>query len=371
MRLLHVYSGNMYGGIEAMLQTIATTKVAALQSEVALCFEGRLGRELHDAGVPVHRVPEVRASRPHTIRRARHALSAVIRSGNFDRVICHAAWPQAVFGRAVRDTGTPLVFWVHDAMTGRAWTERWARRAPPDLAICNSRFTASTLGTIYPRVPAVVVHPPVAVPALTTAPSDRAALRREFDTPADSVVIIQATRAERWKGHLALLDALASLRHVSNWVWWIAGGAQRPAEREFMETVEATARRAGVIDRVRFVGQRSDVGRLLAAADVYAQANLRPEPFGLAFVEALAAGLPIVTMAMGGALEIVDDSCGVLVPADDTNALSAALLQMISNTAYRAQLAAAAPARARFVADPAKQIHALHDALAAMTPAHV
>jgi hypothetical protein len=69
----------------------------------------------------------------------------------------------------------------------------------------------------------------------------------------------------------------------------------------------------GVADRVRFIGERSDVGRLLAAASVHCQANLRPEPFGIALVEALAVGLPVVTVAMGGALEIVDESCGMLI----------------------------------------------------------
>jgi glycosyltransferase involved in cell wall biosynthesis len=47
-----------------------------------------------------------------------------------------------------------------------------------------------------------------------------------------------------------------------------------------------------IADRVRFAGQRDDVPRLLAAADLHCQPNSSPEPFGVAFVEALAAGLP-------------------------------------------------------------------------------
>ena len=50
---------------------------------------------------------------------------------------------------------------------------------------------------------------------------------------------------------------------------------------------------------------------LLAAADLFCQPNTAPEPFGLSLVEALQAGLPVVTSGIGGACEIVDASCGV------------------------------------------------------------
>src|SRR6185295_14283079 len=107
MRVLHVYSGNLFGGIEAMLLAIARQPAADLESEFALCFEGRLSRELTAAGARVHQLAEVRVSRPQTVRRARRALAALLSSGRFDRVICHASWSHAIFGGLVRRTGTP------------------------------------------------------------------------------------------------------------------------------------------------------------------------------------------------------------------------------------------------------------------------
>ena len=73
MRVLHVYSGNLFGGVEAILVTLARHQAdcPSLAHEFALCFEGRLGRELDALGAAVHRLPEVRASRPQTVRRAR------------------------------------------------------------------------------------------------------------------------------------------------------------------------------------------------------------------------------------------------------------------------------------------------------------
>ena len=81
MRLLHVYSGNLYGGIEAILVSLARYRALCpgLAQEFALCFDGRLSRELQTLGVPVHSVGEVRASRPLTIQRARRALATARR----------------------------------------------------------------------------------------------------------------------------------------------------------------------------------------------------------------------------------------------------------------------------------------------------
>jgi len=368
MRVLHVYSGNLFGGIEAMLLAIARQPAACadLESEFALCFEGRLSRELTAAGGRVHQLAEVRVSRPQTVHRARRALAALVASGRFDRVICHASWSHAIFGGLVRRAGVPLVVWAHDVLDGKHWTERWARRTPPDLAVCNSAFTATSVDAIHSGVPLVVVHPPVdAVPIRLSSP-ERDAVRAELDTPANAVVVVQASRMESWKGHPVLFDALARMRGRDDWVCWQIGGAQRPREAVYLESLRHRARDLGIADRVRFAGQRADVPRLLAAADVLCQPNTSPEPFGVAFVEALAAGLPVVTSDFGGALEIVDASCGVLVSPSNPSALATALQQLLGDASLRARLAARAPIRARELSDPAAQLHRLHAALANM-----
>ena len=368
MRVLHVYSGNLFGGIEAMLLAIARRPDASadLDSEFALCFEGRLSRELTAAGARVHHLAEVRVSRPQTVHRARRELAILLASGHFDRVICHASWSHAIFGPAVRRAGAPLAVWAHDVLDGKHWTEQWARRTPPDLVICNSRFTSASVEAIHGGVPLAVVHPPVDGAQVRLSSVERRDVRAELDTPPDAVVVVQASRMEAWKGHAVLLDALGRLRDRQDWICWQIGGAQRSHEAAYYESLRAQARELGIADRIRFAGQRTDVPRLLAAADVHCQPNLSPEPFGVAFVEALAAGLPVVTSACGGALEIVDETCGALVPPADPAALSAALRPLVEDTARRQWLGENARARARAVGDPAAQIQRLHAALVTM-----
>jgi glycosyltransferase involved in cell wall biosynthesis len=367
MRVLHVYSGNLYGGIETMLVTLARRRhhCPSLQPEFALCFDGRLASELQAAGAIVHQLGRVRFTRPASALAARSRLKDILDAHRFDGVITHGAWIHALLGGAVCSTGVPLAFWAHDALRARHWTERLARRTPPALTIANSRFTQGTVSALFAGVPSTVIHPPVDLEA-ATAPAradERAALRASLETNPTDLVIVQASRNDPWKGHRVLLDALGQLRGRAGWVAWIAGGPQRRAEVEYLARLRRQAEDCGVADRVRWLGERTDVPALLAAADVYCQPNELPEPFGVVFVEALAAGLPVVTSAFGGAAEIVDPTCGVLVPPRDAHALAGALERVLDDADFRVRASRVGPPRALTLCEPGQQLHRLHAAL--------
>lgn len=373
MRILHVYSGNLFGGIETILVALARGRSLCQDAdhEFALAFQGRLERELVGAGARVHHLGAVRMSRPTTARAARARLGGLLGSTAFDRVVCHAPWAQGIFGGMARRAHVPLVFWAHDVMTGRHWTERLARRVTPDLAICNSRFTAGTLGTLYSNVPTAVVYAPVDTERPPLDAETRRLTRVLLNTPDRSIVIVQASRSDPWKGHALLIEALSELRGIPNWIWWQVGGAQRAREVAFLASLKRSARRLGIFDRVRWIGERDDVPMLLAAADLYCQPNLEPEPFGVVFVEALAAGLPVVTAELGGACEIVDQSCGVLVRPRDPIALAATLRSLIEDETYRERLQSAARARARCLCHSETALRRLAGLLNEMTLSEV
>lgn len=362
MRVLYIHSGNLYGGVETLLVTLARHRdlCSSIEPHYALCFEGRLSEELAEAGVPVHPLGNVRVSRPATVWRSRRTLNDLLRRNEFDVAVCPSTWSQAIFGPVVRSAGLPLVFWFHTPVDGWHWLERWARLTSPDLALCNSQFTASTAWKLYPHVRKELLYNPVALPELRSSNGERSAVRAELKTPEEATVIVQVGRMETWKGHALHLKALGMLSDLPGWVCWQVGGAQRPQEFQYLKELENTALRLGIADRVHFLGQRSDVPRLLAAADIYCQPNTGPEPFGIALVEALLARLPIVTTAIGGAMEIVDDSCGVLVPPDDAHKLAASLRRLIQDRTLRANLGAAGPARARKLCDAETQIGRLN-----------
>jgi glycosyltransferase involved in cell wall biosynthesis len=357
LRVLHVHSGNLYGGVETFLLSLARFRALApsMSMGVALTSDGRIASDLRAAGVPVAILGEARMSRPSAVWRARRAFASLLRSERPDVVVCHQPWPLVLFGSVARRHSIALVLWMHMAAS-RHWLDRLALRVRPGTIVCNSGFTASTLPKTDARIE--VVYAPVDVDNRDTArpkpvATDSGRVRLEADRP---VVIIQVSRMEPLKGHTVLLEALGRLRDRAGWTCRLAGGAQRLHEAQYMESLRARAAALGIADRVEFLGDRSDIPSLLADADIYCQPNVAPDAFGLSLIEAMAAGLPVVTSALGGATEIVDETCGVLVAPRDSAALASQLSALLENRAHRERLGANGPERARVLCDPATQM---------------
>jgi glycosyltransferase involved in cell wall biosynthesis len=362
IRALHVVSGNLYGGVETLVVTLARYRQSchALHQQFAVCFEGRLKRDLLAAGATVHDLGAVRVRQPWSIWKARKRLFNLIKENQIDVLVCHMAWTQALFGSTARASRVPVAMWQHMASNGHHWLELWARLSRPDLVICNSEYTAREFRGASASIPIEVVCCPVAAPTISYSRVDLDAARSEFTTPTDAVVVVHTARMQEWKGHRLLMQAASRINSNGQWILWFVGGAQREIEESYLTSLRATAAELRIEDRVRFLGQRSDVERLLAASDIYCQPNISPEPFGIAFIEALYAGIPVVTTQIGGANEIVNDLCGVMVPPDDPKELAAALQRLIADGEVRRQLGCAGPARARELCDPVKQIEKVH-----------
>ncbi|HUJ51133.1 MAG TPA: glycosyltransferase family 4 protein [Bryobacteraceae bacterium] len=358
IRVLHLDAGNLYGGVEAMLVTLASARGLRprMEPHFAVCYEGRLSRELMATGVPVHLLGRVRMRLPWTAWRARRRLQVLLQQERFDLVVCHMDWSWLIFGPIARAAGNAVALWTHGFPARRNWLDRMAARISPDAAIANSRFTASFLERRFPDVPREVIYCPVAASTSPDAGNWRTGLRRQFAVGDDTPVIIQVSRLEAWKGHSLLLEGLSKLKQCGPWVCWIVGGPQKPDEERYFEQLQALSDRLGLTGRIRFLGQRADVPKLLAAADIFCQPNLEPEPFGMVFVEALSAGRPVVTTAMGGALEIVDESCGLLTKPRDPDELALALRRLIESPELRSGLGRAGAARARQLCDPMLQM---------------
>jgi glycosyltransferase involved in cell wall biosynthesis len=363
LRVLHVAAGNLFGGVERMLLAIAEAqRPDECTHDFVLCFDGRVARELRERGGDPGVLGDVRFSRPATVWRARRALARMLASAAYDAVICHAPWPYVLSAPVARRRRRPLFMWVHDIPQADAWPEKKVRRYPPDRFICNSRFTAEAVHRWMPSVPSDVIYPPV-VPNPPLHPEERRRVRGAAGASDRTTVIVLASRLERYKGHHVLLRAAVRLR--GDFAIWIAGAPQRPHEADYLEDLHQLAADPALRGRVRFLGDRPDVRRLIAAADIHCQPNTSPEPFGIAFVEALYAGVPVVTTASGGALEIVDTNSGVLLRDSSEGALAEALQQLIDNRAGRLILGGAGPSRARRVADPELRLREMCDVIRA------
>jgi glycosyltransferase involved in cell wall biosynthesis len=358
-----------------MLVTIAKSRglTPDVRVHFAVAAPGRLETELREAGVAIDLLGDVRLSRPASVLQARARLAQVLEAsaGNPLVVVCHAPWAYTLFAPVVKRRGIPVVLWQHTHASGRSLIERLGKKTPADLVICNSHWTTGSTAALQENVPIAVIHPPVMLPSLpptmAQGPVARDAARRDLNLPPDTVLILAASRLEPGKGHGNLIQALSRVADLPGWCLCIAGGFDRPEEAQYVSRLEREARQLGLEERVRFLGELRPVTSFLPLVDILCQANELPDAFGIVFAEALLSGIPVVTPRMGGAPEIVSDSCGRLVPPGDIETLASALRELILDPALRQRLGAKGPAHAAARVAPAVVLPQLTRALESLT----
>lgn len=315
--------------------------------EPTLLLEDAVGVEpLHERAdalrVPVERVPPM----PLGLDGARRvpALARLLRRRRPDVFHAHMSSPvaakwglsAAVAARLPAVLGTVQVISTDYAPDRSTLLQLRLLAAGVDRYLAVSRAIAAELAGRYHWPPGkiTVVHNAVEVerfggPAPTT-------LRAELGA-ADRPLVLTAARLSDQKGHAVLLQAAARLPGA---VFALAG--EGPEERALRELAKAL----GVSERIRFLGRRDDVPALLAACDVFALPSLY-EGSSLAVLEAMAAGRAVVSSAIPGTEELIEDGrSGLLVPPRDPEALASALGRLLADERLRADLAAAARQRA-------------------------
>lgn len=361
VRALFIHSGNLFGGVETAMISLARTAHehgTSLEPSFALCFDdGRVAKELRAAGAVVHGIGTVRMSRPWQIHRVRARLRQLLESHHVDICVMPSSWIHALFAPVVRACGLPIALWANDRWSRDRWMDRLALRHTPNVVIANSRYTADGMAAAVPGVPVRLVYYGIAASPIDR--TRRREIRAELDTPDDALVVVQVGRLDPYKGHRMLIEAVARLPRSIDWRCWLIGGADTPLQRRYLAELQQAAVNAGVRDRIRFAGARYDIGSVLAAADIFCHPNLSPEAFGIVFIEALRAGLPVIGSATGGVLDIVTPECGRLVPAGDVTALTEALTELALSPPLRQALASRGPERASTLCDVGSRVNDL------------
>jgi glycosyltransferase involved in cell wall biosynthesis len=182
--------------------------------------------------------------------------------------------------------------------------------------------------------------------ALPPEPSSADELRQALGLPAGPLVGV-FSRLAPWKGQHVLIEALAGLPNVS----CIVVGDALFGEQSYAAELKQMVLERGLAERVRFLGHRSDVPKLMRAVDALVHPSIDPEPFGRTLVEAMLAGVPVIATNAGAAPDILEGGrAGTLVAPNDPQALASAIASVLAKPeALQAQLEyASARARAQY-----------------------
>jgi glycosyltransferase involved in cell wall biosynthesis len=341
VRFAHLIESDGPGGAERMLASVARELQAAGSHNVVIApagGEGWLARELSGTGVEVELY---RLDRPVSRTFARW-LTETLRRHRSDVVHSHE-FTMAVYGAwAARRAGAGHVFTMHGS---RYYADRVQRRVAMRLASLFSSSVVTVSHSLARHLahdlwirPSRIVTIPNGVRPM---PLTQSTLRDELRLGSGDQLVVAVGNLYPVKGHVYLLEAFAQLaaRYPALHVAIAGRGELEPSLRE-------RSRHLQVSDRFHLLGLRSDVGNVLAGADVFVLPSLS-EGVPLALLEAMLAGRPVIASAVGEVPMVLNDGrAGILVPAGDPAALANALAALLADPTRARRLGAAARERA-------------------------
>jgi glycosyltransferase involved in cell wall biosynthesis len=182
-----------------------------------------------------------------------------------------------------------------------------------------------------------VIHSGVDVHRFIEGAKQRTRKRKELGIPRSSIVIGYVGWLITIKGVTYLVSAMAKVleKYPNSLLILVGKGDDKGGEEiKLKEQVE----RAGLADKVHFLGWRSDMDEIMGCFDIFVLPSLN-EGMGRVLVEAMAARLPIVASSVGGIPDLIKDGKnGLLVPPEDASALEKAISALLEDKAQRKRM---------------------------------
>jgi glycosyltransferase involved in cell wall biosynthesis len=319
MKIIHVLHSHDYGGAEShALIMMRGQRARGHDVMFAGPQDSWLGRACREHGIAATHI------RLHGLFdvRSHCALRSLVREWQADVVHGHLVRASFYAGWAGRAEGAPVAVCTAHTTNALKHMGRCAHIVADSQAIAANLvahgYAPQKVSVIYTGVP-------------RSPRQDRAAVRRELGFDDDDIVVGHAGRFIRDKGQDVLVRAMALVQHPR--VKLVMIGRDDTA---FAEQVHQYPQDP---DRVRYLGYRPDVQRVLQALDLYVQPSRR-EGLPLAVSEAFDAGLPVVASRVGGVPEIVrHGETGWVVEPDDPQGLAQAIDALATDRALASRLA--------------------------------
>ena len=330
--------------------------------------------ELEQEGILLHQIP-IRKSPVHLIANlcALIRLIRLIRREQIDLVHCHNPVGGAIGRLAAALSGRePVVLYTahgfHFYQGAPLWywgilypVERMLAKRTDVLLTINREDAARARRFRLRRGGFVRMLHGVGVDGdrFRPRPEIREEIRRKLEVPADAFHLVIAAELNDNKNHRVILEALHLLKDPGI-RFSICG---RGPNQEMLET---RVDELGLSEQVKLLGYRTDMPDVLQSADCFVFPSYR-EGFGIAAVEALTAGIPVIASDNRGTREyMVDGYNGLVCPADDVEAFAQAIRRMKEDTKLRQSCAqnavrSAAPFSAKQTTNVMREVYTAAD----------
>ncbi|HCF95764.1 MAG TPA: hypothetical protein DEW46_11930 [Verrucomicrobia bacterium] len=349
MIVLHAITDLEVGGAETLLTAVLQRLRPRLDQIHVAYFYGNswIPNQLAQQGIVVHKLPSAYKADPRGV----WALCKLIRKIRPDILHSHLIqgdWAASV-ARTLARSRCPHISTKHNLHYFKGhpgWTQgvdaRFNRRLSAMItvsqAVAEDYQAQCRVGTDRIRV----IPNGIDLDRFSTPETPRAETRRALAIPEEAPVLITVASLTAQKGHTVMLQAIEQLVDTfPNLIWVIVGGGK------LKDQIEALADRPATRRHCRFLGNRQDVPDLLHASDLFVLPSLW-EGFGIAALEAAAAGLPLVLSRTGGMVEVFagPEEAALFATPGNAGELAQQIRTLLQDPTLHRQLSLQARARA-------------------------
>ncbi len=325
LRILHSESSNGWGGQEhRIFKEMVALRARGHVSELVCVPHARLGERLAAEGFSVHTVP----MRSGFDLSAVCAIGKILKQGQFDVLNTHSGRDSLLAGTAARIARTPLIARTrHLALpiTSRA-TYTWL---PHKVIAVSDSVRTYLMSKGVPSKDIVTILTGIVKPPKI----EQSSLREELGLSDNAIIAGTVAIIRDKKGHADLIRVAGPIIRQRPNVHFVFAG-----DGPLLADMQASASALHLDTNIHFLGLRRDIPNVLAGFDLFVLPTYQ-EALGTAFIEAMAAGLPVIGTSVDGVPEVIEhDVNGLLVPAHDDRALSDALLRLIGSPAERRRM---------------------------------
>ncbi|HJT30130.1 MAG TPA: glycosyltransferase family 4 protein [Pyrinomonadaceae bacterium] len=334
MKILQISSASSFGGGERYLADLTNALVDR-------------GHELYVAVRPHSPIPrhlQLSANRIFTLPlrnaldvRSAHELERFVRRNGIEIVHAHMARDYSLASYAARrNSKTKFIATRHVLFQLNRLHRHTLARATRVIAVSNAVAHELRASDVVNEKQIAVIPNGIDVERFSRARAsfDRVQFLRSMGFPVDCLLVGSIGELRTLKRHDDFIRAAAIVAARFPETRFVLAGIG-----EVQKQLEALVNELGLSERFYFLGWLDDAEKLLCAMDVFVSAS-ETESFGLAIVEAMAAGTAVVATATEGAREVIDNgNTGVLVPIGNVEHMARSVIDLLSDPEKRRAIA--------------------------------